>query len=805
MAAASSAQPAGAYASVQENTPSRGARGSADGCQDEAAPAAGAPLRELPELEPEEVRRRLAGTLKELSNRRKIVIKNLPQDSTSKEVHNILEAYELKYCYVDKNKGTAFVTLLNGEQAQDAIRTFHQSTIRGREITVQLQPTDALLCVANLPHSITGARFEELVRAYGNVERCFLVHSERTGHPKGYGFVEYMKKESALRARTELLGQLLEGRALMVQWADVNHLTAEHLHSKCLCVDRIPADCDSEKLAHLFGQRHTPVFCQVSIQLSQQTANVIHRINYIYFQVCCALTSNPGILLAIRQLRIMSSKRRGLLPEPSLAQLLSSMNNPAALQVLLRPYLAGSGKHTGKCGQMQSPPFLQQPLTAALIQLGKVQQNTLLGNNLMFQNLLQMQLAHQQLLQIKDKPTSTTASLLGDPSRALLQRTMGLAATGKGLLGDSPNELSQDALHTSSTTAGLMTYTPGRLPQAGPTCTDRDGTSGTDKKPITPGSPGGSQSGSHGLLHSRGCSNLVLSSVPSGATSNGAESSTAGMMQANGQTSLLGEPPKDVKLPSIPYLNLASVLPGLQAPTSRKAASHSGAAASKAIPLYSSETPTDHMQQYGQHYSQELMQWHQHYHSQGHGGAPQEGNYRKEQSQETAAVSYMDYSSYMQAVNQYYPPTHTCHTPAQVFHHRDACKDADLAKDSMSSTLYSVTKGAGATTTSYGPLTAVPGYVGLQQEAPSSVTLSLHTPITTDWSQYYYNQNQVQGLKRDYSQLQDGSSEQQPQGVMALYVDQCKKKRMPEVQGGLSTMWQTAHPKVLENRSMWLQ
>uniref|UniRef100_A0A672Z4T1 RRM domain-containing protein n=1 Tax=Sphaeramia orbicularis TaxID=375764 RepID=A0A672Z4T1_9TELE len=51
--------------------------------------------------------------------------------------------------------------------------------------------------------------FEELVRSYGNIERSFLVYSELTGQSKGYGFVEYMKKDSASRARSELLGRPL--------------------------------------------------------------------------------------------------------------------------------------------------------------------------------------------------------------------------------------------------------------------------------------------------------------------------------------------------------------------------------------------------------------------------------------------------------------------------------------------------------------------------------------------------------------------------------------------------------------------
>lgn len=103
----------------------------------------------------------------------------------------------------------AFVTLLNGDQAQDAIRSLHHSTVRGRLINVTLQPTDSLLCLTNLPHTFTAQQFEELVRAYGNIERSFLVYSELTGHSKGYGFVEYMKKDSASRARSELLGRPL--------------------------------------------------------------------------------------------------------------------------------------------------------------------------------------------------------------------------------------------------------------------------------------------------------------------------------------------------------------------------------------------------------------------------------------------------------------------------------------------------------------------------------------------------------------------------------------------------------------------
>lgn len=53
----------------------------------------------------------------------------------------------------------------------------------------------------------------------------------------------------------------------MVQWMDVNQLSQEeNLHSKCLCINRLPLDLsDSEELAQFFSETYKPVFCQVSI------------------------------------------------------------------------------------------------------------------------------------------------------------------------------------------------------------------------------------------------------------------------------------------------------------------------------------------------------------------------------------------------------------------------------------------------------------------------------------------------------------------------------------------------------------
>ncbi|XP_023662172.2 ribonucleoprotein PTB-binding 2-like isoform X1 [Paramormyrops kingsleyae] len=800
MAATSSIQPPSVHALMQENALLRNSDSPAESRQDESTASEGLTLRSLHHLPPEEINRRLEKTHRELSNRRKILIKNLPQDTTSQEVHDVLRSYELKYCYVDKNKGTAFVTLLNGEQAQDAIRSFHQRSVRGRELTVQLQPTDALLCITNLPHAFGAAQFEELVRAHGNTERCFLVYSERTGYSKGYGFVEYMKKDSASRARSELLGRLLGDRALMVQWADVNQLTAAHLHSKCLCVDKLPLDCcDADKLAQILGKRHSPVFCQlaqdegssvrgfavVEYETAEQAEDVLMEMDRqlvggheIRVSLCAPGTSGRSTLAALIAAQgVMSNSRRGLLPEPS----------PAALQVLLRPYLTGV-RHTGKFAQPQGLPFLRPPFTSALVQLGKVQQNALLGNSLMLQNLLQMQLAQQQLVQIKEKPVSSVASqasvasLLGDPSRALLQKAMDLISPGKGLLGDCPSDPSQDAAHgaakSSSCGSGLVHYPPSRQMLGLPVCSEPDGPLTTDKPPS---GPGATKAMASALQHARRNSTAPKAN----------ESSTAGPALSANHTSLLGEPPKELKIPTNPYLNLASVLPGiiLQAPASGKAASvalqgnaFAGglALAPKLAPPLSTalyDTPMDYMSQYGPQYSQEaIQQWYQNYQAQAYSGAPQDSDYGKPQERDVGTTSYGDYGAYMQTVSQCYSHTHMS---VQDFPHRDTTKEADFSKTSLTNTLQSVGNGGAP----YSAVPVMPAYGGIQHIAPASVALSHSAQGTADWSQYYYNQSQTRALKRDFPTPQEGPPDrplvgQPPRTSGSLYADQHKKKRI---------------------------
>ncbi|NWV20541.1 RAVR2 protein, partial [Origma solitaria] len=515
--------------------------------------------------------------------------------SLSQEIHDLFKDYEIKYCYVDRNKRTAFVTLLNGEQAQSAIRKFHQYSLRGKEISVQLQPTDALLCITNLPLSLSMEEFEELVRAYGNVERCFLVYSELTGRSKGYGFVEYMKKDSAAKARLELLGKQLEESTLFAQWMDVNQLTTNLIHSKCLCVDKLQKDCaDSKELIQAFSLKYKPVFCQfaqdedggsgdfavLEYESAEQAESVRGAmdgvtINGRRLQVSFCAPGAPGrstLAALIAAQRMMRNNRKGLLPEPNPVQIMKSFNNPAMLQMLLQPQLRGHAVKPVLGASAGLPHLINSAVGPPFLQLNKVHQSSILGSasSLLLQSPAQLALPQQQLLKMDSMQANSKPGLLGEPPTMLLQTVLGI-----GVMPTVSSGLATrgEALKSPLAAAGMgvLPFFPSQhiVGQAlpGPNSAPDKATAEAATPGSGPGSGLGSGPGSQPFPQ-------PLASLPAGAlraTRSKAPSQLTNPDPAPGtplkkQTSLLGDPPKEIRLSTNPYLNLASVLPGICLP-----------------------------------------------------------------------------------------------------------------------------------------------------------------------------------------------------------------------------------------------
>nr|XP_056701439.1 ribonucleoprotein PTB-binding 2 [Euleptes europaea] len=643
-------------------------------------------------LAPEEVARRLQGTRRELSNRRKILLRNLPAESSSQEIHDLLKDFELKYCYVDKNKRTAFVTLLNGEQAQHAIQLFHQRSLRGKEISVQLQPTDALLCITNLPTSYTLQEFEELLRPYGNIERHFLIYSEFTGYSKGYGFVEYMKKDSAAKARLDLLGKQLDGNVLFAQWMDINQLSPDHVHSRCLCVEDLPTDyTDADYIMKTFSSKYKPVFCQLAQDedssvdgfavIEYETAEQAEEVQQsadgltIKGKSVCVSYCAPGapgrgtLATLIAAQRMMRNNRKGLLPEPNAAQIMKSLNTPAMLQMLLQPQLRGCANKLAVLGAPMRLPHLVSPsFSPAFLHLNKVHQGPVVGNasSLLLQNLPHLQLVQQQLAKTENIQTNSKPGLLGEPPTVLLQTMVGMGpvppvSTDVGSHGETHNLSNRTPAQTPVAAGiGMLPFFPNQhiVGQSMP----RQNNTQENLSPA-----GGLAEGSHGYLQS-------LTNLPAGGQRAGhlkqqsqpkSTDSSLGSSSKK-QTSLLGDPPKEIHLSTNPYLNLASVLPSvcLSAIASKTSSNkqHAGLPKTFLDTAAAQETPSQQAvenyfncsPQYGDYTQEAVQQWYQQYAQAYHAAQTRAGELETEGSEESEIGVYGDYSTYLQVMPSYY-------------------------------------------------------------------------------------------------------------------------------------------------------
>ncbi|XP_063154146.1 ribonucleoprotein PTB-binding 2 isoform X2 [Candoia aspera] len=643
-------------------------------------------------LSPEEIARRLQRTRRELSNRRKILLRNLPDESSSQEIHDLLKDFELKYCYVDKHKKTAFVTLLNGEQAQNAIRLFHQHSLRGKEISVQLQPTDALLCITNLPSFYTLQEFEELVRPYGNVERHFLVYSEVTGYSKGYGFVEYMKKDSAAKARLDLLGKQLGGNVLFAQWMDANQITPELVHSKCLCVENLPIDCTvGDDLLQIFSTNYKPVFYQLAQdedssvggfavieyetaeqaeEVQQGTDGLTIKEKRVHVSYCAPGAPGRSTLAThIAAQRMMKNNRKGLLPEPNAMQIMKSLNTPAMLQMLLQHQMHGCANKLVLGAPMNVPHLVSPSASPAFLHLNKVHQGPVFGNasNLLLQNLSHLHLA--QLAKIENIHANSKPSLLGEPPAMLLQTMLGMGplpqmATDIGTQGE-PLSHWTPAQTAVAAGIGLLPFLSNQhvTGQAAPRQNNIQ-----EKLPSSLRLTEGAGSASQAYLQS--LTNVAAGGLQGGHLQQQSQpkntDSSTGSSSKN-QTSLLGEPPKEIHLSTNPYLNLASVLPSgcLSGAVTNKAnntkpqsvvssnsinsASAQGNTSQQAV-----ENSFNYSRQYSDYTQDSVQQWYQQYAQAYHTIQTKVGDLENNGSDESNGGIYGDYSTYLQVTPSYY-------------------------------------------------------------------------------------------------------------------------------------------------------
>ena len=157
------------------------------------------------------------------------------------------------------------VLFSSAAEAKESINILNSTTFNSQKLSASYGHADSLLFVGNLPFTYTRDDLASLFNPHGEILRCLLVLSPRTGLSKGYGFVEYATREEALVAKQRLATKVIGLRSLRVDFSDNGMQTCSDLHSQTLFVDRLPKGFrDDAALEEIFSHYGRINFCQVA-------------------------------------------------------------------------------------------------------------------------------------------------------------------------------------------------------------------------------------------------------------------------------------------------------------------------------------------------------------------------------------------------------------------------------------------------------------------------------------------------------------------------------------------------------------
>eukprot|EP01147_Barroeca_monosierra_P003991 gene3991-8418_t len=133
-----------------------------------------------------------------------------------------------------------------------------------RHITVTPARPDGLLFFGNLSNTMTPRRLYEIGRYSGAIARVFVMLDEETLEGLGYGFIEYVNKPTAIKARADLASRIVDDRPIRVDLMRPTDNDISHFRSRTLFIDRLPKQLqDSNRLRLLFERSGKVEFCQL--------------------------------------------------------------------------------------------------------------------------------------------------------------------------------------------------------------------------------------------------------------------------------------------------------------------------------------------------------------------------------------------------------------------------------------------------------------------------------------------------------------------------------------------------------------
>ncbi|CAB3405536.1 unnamed protein product [Caenorhabditis bovis] len=105
------------------------------------------------------------------------------------------------------------------------------------------------LIINYLPQGMTQEEVRSLFTSIGEIESCKLVRDKMTGQSLGYGFVNYVREEDALRAVTSFNGLRLQNKTIKVSYARPSN---DQIKGSNLYVSGIPKSMTLNELESIF-------------------------------------------------------------------------------------------------------------------------------------------------------------------------------------------------------------------------------------------------------------------------------------------------------------------------------------------------------------------------------------------------------------------------------------------------------------------------------------------------------------------------------------------------------------------------
>ncbi|KAJ5781156.1 hypothetical protein N7457_006316 [Penicillium paradoxum] len=172
------------------------------------------------------------------------------------------------------------------------------------------------LYVGNLFFDVTAEDLRKQFEKFGAVENALIVHDAR-GLSKGFGYITFSTVEEATSAITQQHGGILEGREVVVQFANTTYKSqADRKPSKTLFIGNIPYELTDQDLQELFED--IPDVTDIRIPVDRRTG-LPRGFGHVDFANQNSATHAKEVLARKapygRKLNVSFAKRKVLSPE----------------------------------------------------------------------------------------------------------------------------------------------------------------------------------------------------------------------------------------------------------------------------------------------------------------------------------------------------------------------------------------------------------------------------------------------------------------------------------------------------------